>query len=238
MVAALRAPRRRRSGARRARRRRRCSAAASRSAVRDGVRRPRVELDVTTLYDDAVRLPGGPRLALRRADGDRRPFLLVHGLSSNARLWDGVGRRLAAAGHQVVAVDQRGHGRSEQVADGYTPRSAPPTSRRCAASWASPATARRWSPASPGAATSSVDLAAGTAASRRRARRRRVDLARRALPDLRGVLGRARAAGAAGRDRSPSSRDRFRALIPTSAGGRRRARWPTSEAPTGTLRPG
>jgi pimeloyl-ACP methyl ester carboxylesterase len=72
------------------------------------------------LYDDEVRLPGGPRLALRRADGPGRPFLLVHGLSSNARLWDGVGRRLAAAGHQVVAVDQRGHGRSEQVDDGYT----------------------------------------------------------------------------------------------------------------------
>ena len=72
------------------------------------------------LYDDEVRLPGGPRLALRRADGDRRPFLLVHGLSSNARLWDGIARRLAEAGHQVVAVDQRGHGRSEQVDDGYT----------------------------------------------------------------------------------------------------------------------
>jgi pimeloyl-ACP methyl ester carboxylesterase len=74
------------------------------------------------LYDDEVRLPAGPRLALRRGGGDddRRPFLLVHGLSSNARLWDGTAARLVAAGHQVVAVDQRGHGRSEQVADGYT----------------------------------------------------------------------------------------------------------------------
>ena len=72
------------------------------------------------LYDDEVRLSDGPRLALRRADGPGRPFLLVHGLSSNARLWDGTARLLAAAGHQVVAVDQRGHGRSEQVADGYT----------------------------------------------------------------------------------------------------------------------
>ncbi len=73
-------------------------------------------------YDDEVRLPGGPSLALRRTDGAGRPFLLVHGLSSNARLWDGVARRLAAAGHEVVAVDQRGHGRSEQVDDGYTTR--------------------------------------------------------------------------------------------------------------------
>jgi pimeloyl-ACP methyl ester carboxylesterase len=73
-----------------------------------------------TAYDDAALLPGGPLLALRRTDGERRPFLLVHGLSSNARTWDGVAARLAAAGHQVVAVDQRGHGHSEQRVDGYT----------------------------------------------------------------------------------------------------------------------
>jgi pimeloyl-ACP methyl ester carboxylesterase len=30
--------------------------------------------------------------------GAGRPVLLVHGLSSNARLWDGVGAHLAAAG--------------------------------------------------------------------------------------------------------------------------------------------
>jgi pimeloyl-ACP methyl ester carboxylesterase len=71
-------------------------------------------------YDDAALLPGGPRLALRRTDGERRPVLLVHGLASNARTWDGVAAHLAAAGHEVVAVDQRGHGHSEQVADGYT----------------------------------------------------------------------------------------------------------------------
>jgi pimeloyl-ACP methyl ester carboxylesterase len=41
------------------------------------------------------------------------PFLLVHGLASNALLWDGVARRLAAAGHVAVAVDQRAHGRSD-----------------------------------------------------------------------------------------------------------------------------
>lgn len=75
--------------------------------------------DLPPLVDDEVTLPGGPRLALRRAAGAGRPMLLVHGLASNARLWDGVSRRLAAAGHEVVAVDQRGHGRSEQTADGY-----------------------------------------------------------------------------------------------------------------------
>jgi pimeloyl-ACP methyl ester carboxylesterase len=41
-------------------------------------------------------------------------FVLVHGLASNARLWDGVGGRLAALGHPVVTVDLRGHGRSSK----------------------------------------------------------------------------------------------------------------------------
>ena len=60
-----------------------------------------------------------PRLSVRELDGRKRPFLLVHGLASNARLWDRVARRLASAGHRVVAVDLRGHGRSEQAASGY-----------------------------------------------------------------------------------------------------------------------
>jgi pimeloyl-ACP methyl ester carboxylesterase len=45
--------------------------------------------------------------------------LLVHGLASNARLWDGVADCLAASGHPVAAVDQRGHGQSDQPDDGY-----------------------------------------------------------------------------------------------------------------------
>lgn len=75
--------------------------------------------ELPTLVDSFVTLPHGPRLAVRRASGARRPFLLVHGLASNARLWDGVARRLAHAGHEAVAVDQRGHGLSEETADGY-----------------------------------------------------------------------------------------------------------------------
>lgn len=75
--------------------------------------------ELPELEDADITLPDGPRLHVRRASGSGRPFLLVHGLASNARLWDGVARRLAAAGHEVVAVDQRGHGLSEETVDGY-----------------------------------------------------------------------------------------------------------------------
>jgi len=55
--------------------------------------------------------------ARHRPGGAAHPVLLVHGLSSNARLWDGVSEHLAAAGHPVVAVDLRGHGASADVPD-------------------------------------------------------------------------------------------------------------------------
>jgi pimeloyl-ACP methyl ester carboxylesterase len=42
------------------------------------------------------------------------PFVLVHGLASNARMWDGVAARLAERGHLAVTVDLRGHGRSSK----------------------------------------------------------------------------------------------------------------------------
>jgi pimeloyl-ACP methyl ester carboxylesterase len=41
-------------------------------------------------------------------------FLLVHGLASNARMWDGVAEDLVAHGHPVATVDLRGHGRSSK----------------------------------------------------------------------------------------------------------------------------
>ena len=68
---------------------------------------------------------GSVRLAVRRSGPSttsaeaQRPVLLVHGLASNARLWDGVSARLGEAGHPVVAVDQRGHGRSQVPDAGY-----------------------------------------------------------------------------------------------------------------------
>lgn len=67
-----------------------------------------------------VAVAPGARLAVRRwAGADRPPFLLVHGLASSARMWDGVASRLAAAGHPVAAVDLRGHGVSDAPGTGY-----------------------------------------------------------------------------------------------------------------------
>ena len=47
------------------------------------------------------------------------PILLIHGLASNARLWDGPARRLAELGHAVTAIDLRGHGLSDKPDTGY-----------------------------------------------------------------------------------------------------------------------
>ena len=50
--------------------------------------------------------------------GDGRPVLLLHGLASTSHIWDLVAP-LLAADFRVVALDQRGHGRSPQVDDGF-----------------------------------------------------------------------------------------------------------------------
>lgn len=65
----------------------------------------------------------GVELHVRSWDGDylrpAPPVLLVHGLASNAAMWDGVASQLVALGHPVAALDQRGHGRSDKPDDGY-----------------------------------------------------------------------------------------------------------------------
>ena len=53
------------------------------------------------------------------AGGAGVPFLLVHGLSSNRRLWERSAARLEELGHPVATVDLRGHGRSDKPDEGY-----------------------------------------------------------------------------------------------------------------------
>jgi pimeloyl-ACP methyl ester carboxylesterase len=53
------------------------------------------------------------------AEASAVPLVLIHGLASNALLWEGAALEFAALGHAVVAVDLRGHGLSEKPDDGY-----------------------------------------------------------------------------------------------------------------------
>ncbi len=63
-------------------------------------------------------LPGNDlRLAATRWAGTGVPILLLHGLASQRRFWNLVATDLA--GRPVCALDQRGHGDSDQPDDGY-----------------------------------------------------------------------------------------------------------------------
>ena len=53
-----------------------------------------------------------------REAGSGNPIVLLHGLASNLKIWDLVVPLLANDYH-VVAVDQRGHGRSSKPTSGY-----------------------------------------------------------------------------------------------------------------------
>ncbi|MET8690652.1 alpha/beta hydrolase [Streptomyces sp. NPDC004732] len=75
---------------------------------------------------------GGVRLAaweyadppkLREAEGSSGGVLLLHGLMGRASHWTGTARWLSER-HRAVALDQRGHGRSEKPADGPYSRDA------------------------------------------------------------------------------------------------------------------
>ena len=56
----------------------------------------------------------GHRIGFRVAGPEppERPLVLVHGMLNSSRHWGAVARRLAAAGHTVVAPDLHGHGHS------------------------------------------------------------------------------------------------------------------------------
>jgi pimeloyl-ACP methyl ester carboxylesterase len=63
-----------------------------------------------------VEVEPGICLNVRHREGAGRPYLFVHGLSSNARLWDGVAEHLP---NPSWAVDLRSHGESDAPENGY-----------------------------------------------------------------------------------------------------------------------
>jgi pimeloyl-ACP methyl ester carboxylesterase len=65
-----------------------------------------------------VEVGRGLTIAYREWGGQGRPIALLHGLASNAGIWEPVAARLAPR-FRVVAFDQRGHGRSDKPNDGY-----------------------------------------------------------------------------------------------------------------------
>ena len=71
-------------------------------------------------------VPVAPGLNLRvidrrppTVDSALPPIVLLHGLASNARMWDGVAAALARHGARTLAVDLRGHGLSDRPEHGY-----------------------------------------------------------------------------------------------------------------------
>ncbi|MGW2327119.1 alpha/beta fold hydrolase [Streptomyces sp. NPDC001700] len=85
--------------------------------------------------DLSVPVTDDVKLHFRHRPGTASPaFLLVHGMASNARMWDEVADQLAAAGHPVYAADLRGHGESDTPEKGYdTPTAVADLVAACAA---------------------------------------------------------------------------------------------------------
>jgi pimeloyl-ACP methyl ester carboxylesterase len=61
----------------------------------------------------------GLRLRYRDSPGSREPIVLLHGLASNARIWDLVAPGLAQE-WRVIALNQRSHGGSDGPEEGYS----------------------------------------------------------------------------------------------------------------------
>lgn len=70
-----------------------------------------------TARDGFAELPG-LRLHYRDWGGEGPPLVLLHGLASNARIWDLTAPVLARS-HRAFALDQRGHGLTDKPEDGY-----------------------------------------------------------------------------------------------------------------------
>jgi len=86
------------------------------------MRIPQDRFPIVGAEERRVRLPSGLTLrTLVRGDltSTDTVFVLIHGLASNARMWDGVGATLDTRGFANVAIDLRGHGLSDKPDEGY-----------------------------------------------------------------------------------------------------------------------
>jgi non-heme chloroperoxidase len=63
---------------------------------------------------------GGQIHLVDHGDGRGRPIILLHGVTLTHRIWPYQLRSLAEAGHRVIALDQRSHGRSISGSSGPT----------------------------------------------------------------------------------------------------------------------
>jgi N-formylmaleamate deformylase len=64
----------------------------------------------------------GLRLHYTRTGGDKPTVVLAHGVTDSGLCWAPVAKALAAD-YDVIMVDARGHGQSEETPDGYDPAS-------------------------------------------------------------------------------------------------------------------
>jgi lipase len=74
-------------------------------------------MSIGVAVDDRSPLPMTPvRLHSREWGGTTGdPVVCLHGLTQHGGIFEPLGRRLAAGGHRVVAIDLRGHGESERL---------------------------------------------------------------------------------------------------------------------------
>jgi non-heme chloroperoxidase len=57
---------------------------------------------------------GGGRVYFEHYRGERLPVFLIHGWGMSTQVWSTVTDQLCSEGHEVIAIDHRGCGRSDR----------------------------------------------------------------------------------------------------------------------------